>query len=202
MWERLHSFIQICCGQMIMQQYEWKRWTLKADVFDCAAVLNIEINTILLPAHDSSEWMNIKYKVLLMNNRASQRVILLSADCSLLDNKTAITFHLQLCISVCHLLSTPCAEPSSSIPQYSGWNIFFKLKGHNHTIRNICSCELNNHSNSYPCNIKLVSAASISLRLWNNIWCIRLWNVCLSSAPKRHLPEQLLLWLHKDLGQI
>lgn len=53
----------------------------------------------------------------------------------------------------------------------------------------------------FPYKLNLSLSHCISSGLWDNIWRIRLWNVCLSSAPTLHLPEQLLLWLHKDLGQ-
>lgn len=133
--------------------------------------------------------------------------ISLSANCSLLDNRIHVIPLLQPFISVCHLLSTACPEltlnPAGQVQfPFNKWGLLFSQENDKKFRKGLTIPKIQHWTDRLTNKLNLCLSNSISLRLWNDIWCIRLWNVCLSSAPKLQLSEPLLLlWLHKDLGQ-
>lgn len=173
----------------------------------CCCSLCNDINTIPLPpGYNSSDWMNwnIEQCCVVVNNTASQwpSCSWYTAVC-LTTGLPSFPFCSHVFLSATsyqhqlhRLLWTPPNKLKLSV-NTRGW--VYSLNEQKHTSWGSVFLFTRQHQHPLPHKLKLPH--SISSGLLDNIWCIRLWNVCLSSASQLHLPEPLLLWLHADLGQ-
>lgn len=142
-----------------------------------AAIRYIDISTILPPAHDSSVWMNsnIKQCWAVVNNRGHLVLGKVQSawqqDCRH-SPFAAMYFCLPPPINTMSRAYFELSRPTSVVSQYVRLNIIPKLtKKTEH-----CRYPL-------PYKLNLCLSHSISARLWDNIWCIRLW-MSVSAVPR------------------
>lgn len=163
-------------------------WAHISDAFSWAAIQYTRIKTIHPPAHDSSQWMNRNIKQWTTEPLRGHLVPgkLQSAWQQHCRHSlfAAMYFGLPPPINTTcgAALNSDLSQPVRTQRTTFSWDQLNFLQTEQHT-------------GLLPCKSNICPLRAISLRLWDNIWCIRLWNVCLSSTP-----ELQLLWLHKDLG--